>query len=412
MNKLAIAIVAASGGLAHANAFLLNEFDAQAVGRGNTVSATDTQPSSIYYNVGGLGASEGTAIEIGGSLIAPFATYNDPNGVKTDSNTSPQVVPGIFASSRVAPMVAVGLGFYTPFGLAISWPDTAPTNDIVHTESLHTFFITPSVGVNLGSFVPGLTAGAGVDIVPATVELTQDIFFGADKGSAHLGGTAVGIGGRIGVMYVPHSAPQLSFGAMYRSKVNLDIKGTGNFDAPAPYRGQLPPDGDIGTTLVLPQQVTVGAAWRPDAHVEVEANAIWTNWSQFKSLDIVVPTSSGGTMTIVQPRNYDNTFTFRVGAEYRMPLIGVGLRAGFIYDPTPIKPQYLTVELPDIDRLDACIGGSKSFGNYDVHLGLLWVLPTNRKTADDPGMPVYKGSYDVSAFVASVTLAGRFGPSK
>ena len=87
----------------------------------------------------------------------------------------------------------------------------------------------------------------------------------------------------------------------------------------------------------------------------------------------------------------------------------MGVRAGFIYDPTPITPQYLTVELPDIDRLDACVGASKSFGNYDVHLGLLWVLPSNRKTADDPYMPVYKGSYDVSAFVASVTLAGKFG---
>ncbi|MEO8554933.1 MAG: hypothetical protein ABI678_33370, partial [Kofleriaceae bacterium] len=85
------------------------------------------------------------------------------------------------------------------------------------------------------------------------------------------------------------------------------------------------------------------------------------------------------------------------------------LRAGFIYDPTPIKPQYLTVRLPDIDRLAVTVGGSKSFGAYAVHLGLLYILPGNRKTSDDQNLPVNKGSFDVSAFVASVTLDASFG---
>ena len=140
---------------------MLNEFDARAVGRGNAASATDSDPSSIFYNIGGLAVAEGTHVMIGGSLIAPIASFTQADGNKIDSNTSPQVVPAFFASTRLSDLVAVGIGFYTPFGLAMSWPDNSPTNDVLHSQSLRTYFITPSVGVNLDKYVPGLTARRG-----------------------------------------------------------------------------------------------------------------------------------------------------------------------------------------------------------------------------------------------------------
>jgi long-chain fatty acid transport protein len=213
-------------------------------------------------------------------------------------------------------------------------------------------------------------------------------------------------------MYRPEAAPQLSFGAMWRSNVKLDFSGTGNFDAPAPYRGQLPPDGPISSTVKLPQSVTFGAAYRPLDELEVEANVVWTNWSVFKTLDFTVPAQTGtGTQTITTQEQYTNTFTLRVGGEYWLPDLGLGLRAGFMYDPTPVPAAYLTPQLPDVNRSDITIGATKELGNIDVSLGLLWVVPTTRATAtgtaEDP--PEYKGTYDVSAFVASVTVGGEFG---
>ncbi len=410
MNKLSILFVAGLGATASANGFLINEFDARAVGRGDAEAASDSDPSAIYYNVGGLGVSDGTHVMIGGSLIAPFATFNRSDGSKIVSNTSPQVVPSFFASSRVAQMVSVGVGFYTPFGLALSWPDGAPTNDELHNQSLRTYFITPAVGLDLGSYVPGLTVGAGIDIVPATVELHQDVFFGSDTGTVALGGTGTGFGVRIGAMYRPATLPQLSVGAMWRSNVKENFSGTGNFDAPPQYRAELPPDGPITTSITMPQQVTGGVSYHALPELELEANVAWTNWSTFDKLDITVPTASGmGTTTISTTEGYTNTITARLGVEYTLANLGLGLRAGYIYDPTPVPAQYLTVRLPDIDRHIVTIGASKSFGNYAVHLGLLYLLPGSRTTSSDANMPVYKGTFDVSAFVTSVTLAGSFG---
>ena len=48
----------------------------------------------------------------------------------------------------------------------------------------------------------------------------------------------------------------------------------------------------------------------------------------------------------------------------------------------------------------------------DVHLGLLWVTPSEQDAAEDsakPTMPVFKGTYGVQAFVASLSVSGRFG---
>jgi len=393
-----------------ANGFNVNEFDGKATGRGDAEAATDTDASSIYFNVGGLPVASGTQVMIGGSLIAPSASFTDATtGTKTDSTTSPQVIPGVFISSKLNKLVAVGVGFYTPFGLALSWPAGAQTNDVVSSEALRAYFITPSVGLDLDSYVPGLSVGAGVDLVPATVELHQDIYFGTDRGNASLGGSAFGVGARVGAMYRPAKLRQLSIGAMWRSEVKEDFTGTGDFNAPPPYRSTLPPDGDIKTSVTLPQSVTFGASYQPTSAFDIEADLVWMGWSTFKSLDIMMPTATGDMTISSSAENYKDTWTVRAGAEYKFEKQGAAVRAGFIYDPTPVPASTLTVQLPDVDRYDVTVGGSMRFSNYDIHLGLLWVLPTKRTTGADLNMPEYKGTFDIQAFVASLSLAGRFG---
>jgi hypothetical protein len=39
----------------------------------------------------------------------------------------------------------------------------------------------------------------------------------------------------------------------------------------------------------------------------------------------------------------------------------------------------------------------------------LWLLPGSRKTSDTLYMPFYKGSFDVSAWVASVSVTAALG---
>ncbi len=400
--------IATLGSVASANGFFINEHDAKVTGRGGAATATDVDASAIVYNPGGIAVGEGTSIQIGSSLIVAKGTYTDNSSSpqSTSTNSGPAILPSMFATSRLSDLIAVGIGFHLPFGLAISWPTDSPQADVSLKSELRTYFITPAVGFNLNKYVPGLSVGGGIDLVPATVQLEQAIIFGDQRGNAKLGGTAFGIGGRAGVQYKPEALPALQLGVMWRSQVNLDFKGDGDFDIADPFRAQLPPDGEIATTLKLPQAFSGGAAYSVTPELQFEANAVWTNWAKFKEINIDLP---GEAANQIRPQNFKNTVTLRVGAEYKLTKQHAAVRVGYIYDPTPVPSTTISATLPDANRNDLTAGASYSFGNIDIHLAGLVVLPSKQSTSDKLYEPINKGEYKVSAFVASLTLATRFG---
>lgn len=414
--KQSLFMVACFGGVASGNAFNINEHDAKVTGRGGASAATNTSASSVIFNPGGIPVAEGTQVSIGGSLYVASGSYQAPGGPETTTDSSPSVVPAFYITSRVHDMVAVGLGFHLPFGLAVSWPDNHIQSDVIQDQKLRTFFITPSVGINLNKQVPGLSIGGGVDLVPATIQLERAVNFGDTHGTAVLGGEAFGVGFRAGVMYNPAALKALHIGVMYRSKVGLDFEGTGDFDIADPYRAQLPPDGDITASITLPQSVWGGIAYAPTPELELELNAVWINWAQaFPNDQLRIdlagtdPSTGEGNFSAA-PQKYSNTTTFRLGVEYKLAAGKAAVRAGFVYDPTPISSETQTAQLPDVDRKNITVGASYNFTDaYSGHIGILWVTPGERDTANTPYMPVFKGTYGVQALVTALTLSGQFG---
>jgi long-chain fatty acid transport protein len=412
MHTLRTSLFAALGlgalaGVASANAFYINEHDAKVTGRAGATAATNDEPSSVIFSPGGIALAKGTSVAITATLVAAKGSYFDPSnmGARTDTDSSPAVVPSLFATSRITDMVAAGIGFHLPFGLAISWPENHAQADVIQDQSLRTYFITPSIGLNLDKQVPGLSIGGGLDLVPATVKLERAVIFGDTRGTAELGGSAFGIGGRAGVQYRPPMLKQLRIGAMWRSQVNLDFKGEGDFDIDPAFRAQLPPDGDITTSIRLPQTIGGGIAFDATPELQLEVNAYWIDWSKFDELRIELPAGA----ETVAPQDYEDTLTLRVGAEYALPKQKAAVRVGYAYDPTPIPSTTISASLPDGDRNVVTAGGSYTLGDYDLTLGLLWILPTSQETSTAEYMPQFKGEYEVTAFVASLSVAGTFG---
>jgi long-chain fatty acid transport protein len=151
--------------------------------------------------------------------------------------------------------------------------------------------------------------------------------------------------------------------------------------------------------------VTGGVAYSPIPELELEFNTVWINWSKFKELRIQLPDGS----ETVSPEDYENTFTYRLGAEYQLTDYKAAVRAGFIFDPTPIPRETMTAQLPDINRVNFTLGASKDLGDYGAHLGLLVVTPGDRETSPKPDMPPFKANYGVWAFVAALSISGHFG---
>src|SRR6185503_5182403 len=112
MKNLSYFIFAATLGtsaVASANAFNINEHDARVTGRGGATAATNTTPSAMVFNPGGIAVADGTNVLLGGTIYVAEGSYTPiGGGDKTTTDQSPAVVPSVYLTSRVHEMVAVG----------------------------------------------------------------------------------------------------------------------------------------------------------------------------------------------------------------------------------------------------------------------------------------------------------------
>lgn len=387
---------------AEASGFHIDEQDARATGRAGAVTASAQNASTIYYNPAGLAELDGLRLEAGVSRVAPSARFRSADdGSETSARADVFYLPQAYASYRVEPSLALGIGVNAPFGLSLSWPAASPGRAIVRDISLTSLFVMPTVAANLARWVPGLSLGVGLDLVPASVSLQRDILFGSDVGNVELSASAFGVGGRAGVLYRPRGLEQWSFGLTYRSPVKLSFSGSADFDAPAAYRASLPPDGDARTKVILPQTLDLGVAFAPIREWELEVDINWLGWSSFDELALHLP---GGETTTVR-RDWHDTLAVRVGSEYTFDRRW-SARVGFIWDQGPVPTDTVDFQLPDVNRVDLTVGaGAVLTRAVRADLAALYVLPGEITTSTaEPYEPPIKGDYHVHAWVLSMSL--------
>jgi long-chain fatty acid transport protein len=387
--------------------FHINEQDARATGRAGAVLANPASPAAIFFNPAGIAPLYGWQLALGTALVVPLGEFEPAGGgEKTSAETTGHVLPHVYASARLTELVAVGLGFNAPYGLALTWPSSSPGRAQVREAELRTLFFTPTVALELSRWASGLSVGAGLDLVPASVRLLRDVPFGDVVGSAALSGSAFGVGARVGVLYRPQRRPDWAFGLTYKSPVVLDFEGEADFSAPPIFRPSLPPDGTGKTSITLPQSLMLGVSFRPTAEWELEVDGGWVGWSSYQRLDITLP---DGTISR-SARNWRDTVVLRAGTEYTFDGRWTA-RAGVIFDQTPVPSTTLDFQLPDAPRFDLTAGfGATLTPDVQVDLGALWVLPTSAITSNaDALSPPIKGTFSVEAWVFNLSVTMRFG---
>jgi long-chain fatty acid transport protein len=181
----------------------------------------------------------------------------------------------------------------------------------------------------------------------------------------------------------------------------LDFSGEVDFDAPVAYRGALPPDGDVDTSVTLPQMLNFGVVVSPVDALEIELDVNWRGWSSYDELRADLP----GDATEVQPKDWYNSLTVRFGGEYTF-VERYSVRAGMVWDQAPVPANRLDFQVPDADRIDLSVGfGARLTDQLSIDLGALWVLPQERLTnMSDPLEPPTKGRFDIDAIVFALSV--------
>jgi long-chain fatty acid transport protein len=175
-----------------------------------------------------------------------------------------------------------------------------------------------------------------------------------DNGEAQLNGSANGVGFNLGAQM--KFSDNLQVGVSYRSQINMSISGgSANFTVPTSLRDSFP-NTRFDSQLPIPQVASIGIGYRIN-NWTLQADFNYTGWNSFDSLRFNFAQHTSSLQDEHMPRHYHNTFTPRIGANYKLSK-KVSVMAGAAYDPTPVANGFVSPELPDQDRIVLTCGVS------------------------------------------------------
>ena len=384
---------------AHALGFRLADQDPLATARGNAFVATADDAAAVYYNPAGLTQLDGHQVRIGAYGIGLEYDFTPAGGAAFRTKSRADLVPQIFYADSLRDWpVAFGLGLYSPFGLAIEWPENPQFGALY--EKLTTLTLNPAVAWQVH---PTLSIAAGVTVNYANLELRQRALTAVPGSVNRFEGDDFDTGYNLGVLWQPMKAH--SFGVTYRSTTTQNLTGT----ATTTGAGGLDGSGAASARVPFPRIVTCGYSFRPTPEWNFEFNADWTQWERLTTVNFQQP---AGTFPVAF--NWRSSWCYEFGVTRRLA-DGWRVSAGYIFSENSAPSANFLMLVPDLDRHIFSVGVGRQLGrvNWDVGYQLGWgpgrtvagsalpfPLPANSATAD--------GHYTFLSHALTAAIGFRF----
>ncbi len=400
MNKLTAAWLVLLSTVAFGAGFKLDVNGSRATGMGGAVTAFIDDASGIYFNPAGISGHKGFELQAGVTLIVPLLKFTHAeDGDMTASPLAVSPPPHGYVTFGVTDDLTIGIGLFSPYGAAGSWPSTWEGRFKAIKSSLQMFDINPTIAYRIH---PRLKFGVGFNAVRGTVLIQRGLNFVDTEGSVVLGGGAWGFGWNVGGQ-IEVVEKRLYFGITYRSPVTMKFEGRAHFEnVPEELGGRLK-DQPITAQVILPTQANVGLTIQPIDNLRLSLDADFVQWSSFTELAINFENPD---LTVPLKKAWVDQVSVHVGAEFN-PTRSVAVRLGVVYDPTPSPKGTLTPDLPDSTRIKVTAGvGWRHDSGFGVDLGYQFVALTGGESL----APGFEGTYSGTAQVVGLTLSYRSPP--
>jgi long-chain fatty acid transport protein len=204
----------------------------------------------------------------------------------------------------------------------------------------------------------------------------------------------MGYGFNMALHYQPCDYAKL--GLSYRSPVTMKVTGDADFSMPSAYSGTPLDtfgafrDTSASGTVTLPDSFSFGVAIYPIEKFSVEIGGVYTLWSKYDELkinygDAVVPRP--GPVLVDQtlsPKNWEDVWRFNIGAEYAV-LDWLDLRAGYVFDQSPVQDDTIDYMVPANDRhlFNGGVGFHWDNWMVDVNYTYLMIMDRDIDGRDD-----------------------------
>lgn len=331
--------------------FALYEYSARGVAMGGATVANGPEAASLATNPSLITELEGTQIQVGATIVTAHAKTT----VNTDARELKKDVwalPNFYITHKWSEQVSFGFGAFSRYGLGGEYKNhqTWTGSTLAYQVQLETFSLTPTIAIKAND---ELSVAMGLEAM--TIDFSQKSLLSPLYGDASqykIHGTGISWGGNFSLSYRPKWAEKWSFGAMYRTKVKQNLNG--GIDAKMQYPERKIYNADAKGAINLPDSITAGVSFRPTDNWNMEAGIVGTFWSSYDQI-LIEYKDMEATPTIHNMKNYKDTYRLNFGTEYWF-LKNWAVRAGYVFDKSPINKQAMDTLVPVDDRHIASIG--------------------------------------------------------
>ena len=347
---LSLTLLALAGSTAFAGGYRVAIQGQKQLAMGHTGVAVVNSAEVTFFNPAGMAFLENKFnLSVGANALFAESKFQNSTYNWTNSTSNLGTPFNVYATYRLTDWLTAGLAVYTPYGSAVEWDQDWQGSHLVNNIDLKAIFVQPTVSVRLGE---RFSIGGGPIYVTGSVDFNRNVDRSTtdeDGNRTDLTINAKGItawGYTAGFMFNP--TDKLRIGVNYRSEIIMEARdGDATFsDVPAYAAGTLT-NTTFDADLPLPGELTTGLSYQVTDKWMLAFDYNYTLWGVYKSLDVKF---NNGLPNSINPRNYKNSSTYRVGTQYEAT-DKFTFRAGWYFDESPVQDGYFAPETPRNDSM-------------------------------------------------------------
>lgn len=353
--------------------FGLYEYSARGTAMGGATVANKAEPASLAVNPALITELDGTQAQLGLTVVTANAKTTVA-GQERDLKRDIWYLPNFYITQKWSDQVSVGLGGFSRYGLGGEYKnwETWAGSQLAYKVKLETFSFTPTIAVKANDEF-SVAMGLEAMVIGFTQNSTLMPGAAANATAYEISGSGVSWGGNFSFIYRPEWAEKWSLGAMYRTKVKQNLNG--RIHAGQEFAPRNIFDDDAKGAITLPDSLTAGISFRPTEDLILEAGIVGTFWSAYDQI-LIEYSDRESTPTIHNKKDYKDTYRLNLGAEYNLNP-NWAVRAGYVFDKSPINAHEMDTLVPVDDRHIASVGAGYHNDTWSVDLSYSHVFAKN-----------------------------------
>ena len=358
MKKLTALLLAVSfmsvSAASYGAGFALYEYSARGTAMGGATMANTAEAASLAVNPALITELDGTQLQVGLTMVTADATTSvagDSRSLKNDI----WYLPNFFITKKWSDQISLGLGGFSRYGLGGEYNSPVETwlgSNLAYKVKLETFSFTPTIAVKANDEI---SIAMGLEAMVIGFSQSAYSNYPVNNGNFEISGSGVSWGGNFSFIYRPEWAEKWSLGAMYRTKVKQNLNGRIDANGKTFNPTQLNiHDANAEGSISLPDSISAGLSFKPTEQWTLEAGIVGTFWSAYDQI-LIQYKDSETSPVIRNQKKYKDVYRLNFGTEYKLNPTWA-LRAGYVFDKSPINPKEMDTLVPVDDRHIASVG--------------------------------------------------------